>query len=69
MAFNDASYPLLLVLYDPSQLVLWDTEREVLVWRKDFSKEMSGRFSAFSVDPFSEAAIACRGFFFDLSKY
>lgn len=59
MAFNDASYPLLLVLYDHSHLVLWDTEREVLVWKKDFSKEINGKFTAFSVDPFSEAAIAC----------
>ncbi|XP_022662655.1 WD repeat-containing protein 11-like isoform X3 [Varroa destructor] len=59
MAYNDASYPLLLVLYEHSYLVLWDTERELLVWKKDFLREAGGeKFTAFSVDPFSEASIA-----------
>ncbi|OQR67106.1 WD repeat-containing protein 11-like [Tropilaelaps mercedesae] len=58
MAYNDASYPLLLVLYESSYLVLWDTERELLVWKKDFIRESGGeKFTGFSVDPFSEASI------------
>lgn len=60
MAYNDASYPLLLVLYDQSYIVLWDTERELLVWKKDFLKETNGeKFCGFSVDPFTESSITC----------